>query len=67
LTREPAADHVDGLQLLTDRAHVIEAARIRPALREHCAAPRVALDLPHRAPTRRSFDAEVQAADAAEQ
>lgn len=64
LAGETPADQVHRGELGAHRTHVVESCRIGPVPREHAAAPRVALDLPHDAPARRSLDAELQPADA---
>ena len=67
LAGEPATDEVDTRNLLpVDLRHVAEVRHVGPVLREHAAAVRVHLGLPRHGHAG-TLEAQVQAADAAEQ
>lgn len=68
LAGEPAADHIDGLNLApVDRGDVTQVRHARPVVREYARRGRVELGEPHRFAVEHFLDGEVEAAVAGEQ
>ena len=68
LTREPAAHHVDRLEILpSNLTDVLMAYRLRPVTREHASAPCVLFDLPNDPPEPGALEPQFKTADAGEE